>query len=307
MASKTNHPKIKVISFPDPLLVSPELGHLQSFIILHGRGSWAAKFAARLLETVSSGNTTLQAAFPHAKLIFPSASINRATIYGRKRTSQWFDNWHLDEHTKRQDLMSEGLQASVSYIHGLIKKEIQDVGTQNVVLWGLSQGCATSLSSLLTWDGEPIAAVVGMCGWMPFANVMEEISKGGENEEDDEDPFARLDDEANNDDPFTTTIESKGKSPKLDLPSKAIKFFRDEIGKENTTGMAFQKIPVFFGHGTDDENVNVELGRAAKRCLESLGSDVKMVEYEGLGHWYSADMLDDVFVFIREKLPKDIE
>lgn len=49
------------------------------------------------------------------------------------------------------------------------------MGKENVVLWGLSQGCATSLSSLLTWDGEPFAAVVGMCGWLPFANEIMDV------------------------------------------------------------------------------------------------------------------------------------
>jgi hypothetical protein len=54
--------------------------------------------------------------------------------------------------------------------------EIELVDAKNVVLWGLSQGCAASLVALLTWDGEPFGAVVGMCGWLPFRKHLEEIA-----------------------------------------------------------------------------------------------------------------------------------
>jgi len=90
------------------------------------------------------------------------------------------DNWHLEAYTKAQHLMVDGLNGSCGYIHGLLEAEIEAVGKENVVLWGLSQGCATSLASLLVWDGEPFAAVVGMCGWLPFGNLMVMIAGGAE-------------------------------------------------------------------------------------------------------------------------------
>lgn len=69
-----------------------------------------------------------------------------------------------------------------------------------------------------------------------------------------------------------------------------------------TTQLVLQKIPIFLGHGTGDKKVSIEAGREARNCLELLEADVKMVEYEGLGHWYSDKMLDDIFKFIKEKL-----
>jgi len=111
--------------FPDPLIIVPALEHRQSIILLHGRGSFAAKFAPPLLASQAEGSgETLQTAFPHAKLIFPTASRTRATIYKRSYTHQWFDNWHLDQYTERQDLMTTGLRSSVQYIHGLLEQEI---------------------------------------------------------------------------------------------------------------------------------------------------------------------------------------
>lgn len=71
---------------------------------------------------------------------------------------------------------------------------------------------------------------------------------------------------------------------------------------EEKKGMAFQNISVFLGHGTEDENVATKFGREAKTCLELLEARVQMTEYEGLGHWYSEEMLHDIFKFLREKL-----
>lgn len=124
--------------FPDPVIVSPVGKHRQTFIILHGRGSTAEKFAQPLLDMPSSSSgEKLQAAFPDAKLVFLTASRNRATIYKRSYTHQWFDHWHMEEPNNRQDLMGAGLHKSCKYVHEILNREIEDIGEENVVLWGL--------------------------------------------------------------------------------------------------------------------------------------------------------------------------
>ncbi|TVY24679.1 Acyl-protein thioesterase [Lachnellula hyalina] len=294
--------------FPDPIIVSPHQEHKQTFIILHGRGSTAERFAPPLLSMITPSGETLQTAFPHAKLIFLTASRNRATIYKRSLTHQWFDHWHMEEFSKRQELMRAGLRKSAGYVHGILEREIREVGEENVVLWGLSQGCATSLVSLLTWDGKAFAATVGMCGYLPFANHIEDIVKGG-SEEDGEDLFGE-DERDNDDDPFCNSgDENDGRNgfendriTKQDLPMQAVTFLRDEIEMEDKAGMVFRDVPVFMGHGTEDEKVPIERGREARTCLDLLGADVQMVEYEGLGHWYSEEMLGNIFGFLEEKL-----
>jgi predicted esterase len=292
--------------FPEAITVVPQLEHRQTFIILHGRGSTAAKFAPPLLKMVSRSGERLEAAFPHAKLIFLTASRNRATIYKRSLTHQWFDHWHMEEPNKRQDLMRAGLHKSCEYVHSILQQEIHEIRKQNVVLWGLSQGCATSLTSLLTWDGEPFAATVGMCGYLPFANHIEEIVKGDDSDnggdlfgevEDNDDHFSHSGDEGADDDIFEPRD-----SKRQDLPFQAVAFLRDEIDMDGKAGMVFPGVPVFLGHGMEDEKVPIELGREAKTCLKLLGADVQMAEYDGLGHWYSEEMLGDIFEFLKEKL-----
>lgn len=89
-------------------------------------------------------------------------------------------------------------------LHRLLEREVQEVGEKNVVLGGLSQGCAAALVAGLLWRGEALGAVVGLCGWLPLAGkLMEVLEKrswdgddegdgdgiafGGEEEEDDDD------------------------------------------------------------------------------------------------------------------------
>jgi predicted esterase len=230
--------------FPKPIIALPQLEHRQTFIMLPGRGSTAEKFAPPLLETASTSREKLQTAFPHAKLVFLTASRNRATIYKRSLTHQWFDHWHMEEPNKRQDLMRAGLHKSCKYVHGILQQEIAAVGKENVVLWGLSQGCATSLTSLLTWDGEPFAATVGMCAYLPFANHIEEIAKD-DNSDNGDDLFGKDEDD---DDPFSYSGDEDGdsgifelsKTNMQDRSTEAIALLRDEIDMDEKTGMLWR-------------------------------------------------------------------
>ena len=57
---------------------------------------------------------------------------------------QWFDMWSTNNPHDREDEQQEAMNASVSRINGIIAQEISFVGhAQNVILAGISQGCAT--------------------------------------------------------------------------------------------------------------------------------------------------------------------
>jgi len=194
-----NHDALKLRKssiYPDPLIIPPLKEHKETWIILHGRGSNAQKFGSELLSTQIPGHGSLPQAFPHAKFIFPTASTRRATIYKRKEIHQWFDNWHLDAPTEREELQIDGLRGTSFFLHDLLKAEIAVVGAKNVVLGGLSQGCAAALVSMLLWEAEPLAAMFGMCGWLPFRKRMQDIVEsatgtGDGAEDDDDDPFTK--------------------------------------------------------------------------------------------------------------------
>ena len=66
--------------------------------------------------------------------------------------------------------------------------------------------------------------------------------------------------------------------------------------------LTYQKIPLFLGHGVQDDRVSIILGKEASNCLKHLKMETSWKEYEDLGHWYSADMLRDMVNFLRTRL-----
>jgi predicted esterase len=288
----------KSIRYPEPLVVQPTKEHRQTFIVLHGRGSSAQKFSEPFLShaittpqnqsnsTRSDECQTIQSSFPHAKFVFPTATLRRAVIYRRSLTHQWFDSWSLDKPEYRQDLQTQGLKETSRFIHSLLQKEIGIIGAPNVILVGLSQGCAASLISLLMWEGEPIAGMIGMCGWLPLREMM---AQSVSETHDEENPF-------DYDEECETTEATK--------IQQVVDFLKQELEMEDVKGspmaeIPLQRIPVFLGHGSEDEKVPCELGRKASVFLQDLEVDARWNEYAGLGHWYSSDMLRDMVQFIR--------
>ncbi|OQE20640.1 hypothetical protein PENFLA_c016G07254 [Penicillium flavigenum] len=102
--------------------------------------------------------------------------------------NQWFDNYSLEDPGERTDLQVEGLCESAGFIRDLISEEVRILGTashQKVILWGLSQGCAAGVFTLLgDWpdvsETSRIGAFVGMSGWLPFEQQLREILRCGE-------------------------------------------------------------------------------------------------------------------------------
>ncbi|KAL8882789.1 MAG: hypothetical protein Q9192_007518 [Flavoplaca navasiana] len=275
----------KPLEYPDPLIIPPLQNHKQTFIILHGRGSNAPACGPPFLDTEISHSQTFRSSFPNAQFIFPTASKRRAQIYHRSVISQWFDNWSLATPNEKTGLQVQGLRESSAYVHSLLKDAIAHVGAENVVLGGLSQGCAAALIALLMWDGEPIVAAFGMCGWLPFRKQMEDIvvasESGAENASGDADDLFGTGDEVDGDDD--------------DAPTQAVAFLKEELTMSvEGRSMMVRQIPLFLGHGTEDEKVPIELGRGAASCLERLGVRVDWREYDGLGHWYSSAMPGDI-------------
>lgn len=279
----------KTSTYPEPLVIPPLRDHRQTFIILHGRGSNGVTFGPPLLDTQVTESQTLQSCFPYAQFIFPTASKRRAQIYRRSVINQWFDNWSLQTPDERTELQVQGLRETSAYIHTLLRKAIEQVGAKNVILGGLSQGCAAVLIALLTWSGEPIAAGFGMCGWLPFRKQMEDTAVASE---------VGLDYTVGGDDDL---FEASGEAGDDDVPTQAIAFLKEELEMSaEGHSMAIRGIPLFLGHGIEDEKVPIGLGRQAVSCLRHLGANVEWREYAGLGHWYSRTMLFELVNNLRK-------
>lgn len=201
--------------------------------------------------------------------------------------TQWFDHPPPSQPPSHEEWQTAGLRETSAFIHGLLSAEIHDVGAGNVILGGLSQGCAAALIALLTWQGEPLGAAFGMCGWLPFCAQMAELANpaSNEGEGDDADPFERC-----------------GGDEAVEPVAQAVAFLCEELGMDverSGSAMSFQRTPLFLGHGILDEKVPLELGRRAASCLRGMGMSVEWKEYIGLAHWYSGPMLGDLVKFLQ--------
>lgn len=79
-------------------------------------------------------------------------------------------------------------------------------------------------------------------------------------------------------------------------------YFRFELFFLPKNKEVFKKIPAFLGQSKNSRRV--DMARDSKKCLDIVGADAKMKEYEGLAsvHGYTQEMLDDIFDFLRDKL-----
>lgn len=133
---------------------------------------------------------------------------------------------------------------------------------------------------------------------------MEEIARGVEAVEVEDEEF----------NPFEADSGALGGDDEgLDLPARAVEYLREELEVDGSASspsssspslrrpFPFRRIPMLLGHGVEDERVPVYLGREAASCLTAMGVDVSWKEYEGLGHWYSGNMLRDLLDFARQR------
>ncbi|KND87309.1 Acyl-protein thioesterase 1 [Tolypocladium ophioglossoides CBS 100239] len=273
---------------PPPFTIQPTAPHTHSFLLLHGLGSNGEKFGRELLETgVCSNGKSLMDEFPGARFIFPTAKRRRSSAWRRAKLTQWFDIASLDDPSHRSDTQLEGLAESSREILGLINQESREVPRGNIILGGLSQGCAISLCCLLAMDC-PIGGFIGMSGWLPFQKDIKNLTKDDEEEFDGENPFASSEQDTQ------------------DLVAKVVSFARDlldldEPGQATKVNSAIAT-PIFLGHGNVDDKIKPSLGEDACETLRAVGFDVLWRTYKDQGHWYKIpDEIDDLAAFIREK------
>jgi hypothetical protein len=150
------------------------------------------------------------------------------------------------------------------YMHKLLEQEIRLVGKENVVLWGSRQGCAVALSTLLTQEGGPFAALVGMSGWLPLENLVWDVANGDDSRlRDDEDEFYDIEAFWERSLKMTKIMIGRPKLPSTSGLSCSYKSQKGEVFKQNLVFMVQSRKDRIAGLGTQ-----------AKKCLEIIRVDV---------------------------------
>ncbi|KAM0341880.1 hypothetical protein ACHAPU_009816 [Fusarium lateritium] len=281
----TRASRLRPGEFP-PLLTIPPLSlpHKLTIVVLHGRGFNAEKFHSPLLESPSHNSTkSFHQSLPHARFVFPTAPLARATKYRRSLIHQWYEGTGDWEPEARGDM-----RPSVEHIHGILRDEIDILGGDawRVVLMGFSQGGAMALVSWLLWEGQSLGAVVIMSGFMPLAaSLMTEKEDGNMS---DDGMFERGD-EQDTRNPLQRAIDELREEAELD-PAPP------------TNSFSFLRTPVFMGHGQQDKDVEHCHGQEVAEFLERAGVNVEFKSYSSLAHWYCPEELGDTVHFINQQL-----
>lgn len=267
--------------------------HSHSVILLHGLGSNGVNFGTQFLKTgTTSAGKQLPQLLPGARWIFPTAKRRRSTAFGRAVLTQWFDVARLPDPEYKRESQLKGLSESALEIRDIIHQEMSNVPPENIIIGGLSQGCAMSLSVLLSLEHR-LGGFIGMSGYLPFRSEIEDaVNQMAEADEDD--PFATSDDGRSDDEPEGREL-------------KALSFERDLLCLDPLPHpiptAAANLTPVFLGHGGVDEKRPAEQGEAAAQTMRAAGYEVQWKLYADLGHWYKIpDEIDDIVEFIRSEV-----
>ncbi|KAH3967836.1 hypothetical protein HBI56_157020 [Parastagonospora nodorum] len=265
---------------PDTMLhiVEPTSAHTHTIILLHGRGSSATEFASEFLESQASDDRFLTQIFPGYKWVFPCAAIRYAQSE-EEDMHQWFDTVSVQNPCHDpESIQLPGMRESVSLISDIVEREAAEIGgLDKVFLGGISQGCATAISALLTVQ-QQIAGFIGFSGWCPFSKVVSDILSG------DSDNMRAL---------LTWLQERRHPSRVAGAPLEV-----SEITSSLLT-------PVLLQHAKDDGVVPVALGQDLRNKLAVLGTDVQWRAYEEGGHWINEpNGIDDMINFINSSAKK---
>lgn len=144
--------------------------HTHTFIFLHGQSSSAHEVSQQLWDTRDSQGVSIQHIFPSVKWVFPQASEIFSNRF-QTNVREWSNLWDSRNPDERRELQIPGLRSVIPELVELIQREARVVGLENIILGGISHGCATAIQVLLNMKGQTgrLCAFIGLSGWMSFS------------------------------------------------------------------------------------------------------------------------------------------
>ncbi|KAI0531901.1 Phospholipase/carboxylesterase [Xylaria digitata] len=234
--------------------------HTHTVIFLHGRSSSARELSQQLWETRDRQGESVQHIFPRVKWVFPQADEVYVERF-EQNLKEWFDIWDARNPDERRELQIRGLKDVIPQLVRLIYTEAASVGLENIILAGVSQGCATAIQTILNFpvpdhlrNGDNrLCAFIGLSGWMSLGESSVQESR--------------------------EVLGLEESRPSNDV---------------------YRNTPVFIGHCADDSVVSIKQGRRLRDTLTSYGMAVTWKEYPNGGHWINSPQgVEDIVAFLR--------
>jgi lysophospholipase-2 len=270
-----------VWSTVEPTIVEPLIRHRFTVILCHGRSSTGQTFRDEIFESTSSKRMNLRNHFPSVKWVFPSAGLPFDPRESVQNEAQWFAMTSLKDPNYEQIRQRYGISESMKYLHEIIDQETEAIHgkSSRVILGGISQGAAVAILALLA-SQHRLNSFVGFCTWLPFSDLLASARDGPQ---------------------------------RLDIPpwSSDRRVFQIETGSWESVGpqdfWSSTKAPCFLSHNTDDDIVDVKLGRVLRDELRFLGMKVTWDEHEHgdeeLKHWiHEPEGIDNLIKFLERRM-----
>lgn len=151
-------------------VLQPTGNTTHSFIFLHGYDC-SGKENAEHVESWSHANN---ARYPGLKVVCPDAPLIKTSApgYGTGYVHSWYDFLDGDCTSPDDKPVMETLEKSCSYIHEIIRRESEIVGSTKVFVGGVSQGCGAALHACCTSPIGPLGGFYGSIGHvMPCTDI----------------------------------------------------------------------------------------------------------------------------------------
>ena len=147
--------------FPPSHVIPSTALHTHTVIFLHGKGSSATEFCSEIFESQDSSDNFFTQLFPGVKWVFPCAKIEDGDGY------RWFDINDTQNTQEDSAYQRPGLCESRTRLLATICEEARQVPMCNVIVAGISQGCATALYTLLSMEFALVVFLgyAGGCRW----------------------------------------------------------------------------------------------------------------------------------------------
>ncbi|KAF8863031.1 alpha/beta-hydrolase [Acephala macrosclerotiorum] len=265
----------KIGHHPESYVVHPNGKHKTTLILLHGTSTSGPEFADSFLDFPFSKELAKGGVLEGVKVVFPTGSLKKTTVFGGRETCAWFDVHDFSDRTRGEDDQIIGMRESLGYLKGLVKGEVRllDGKGGKVILGGFSQGCAMGVVGVLSgeFEGMGLGGFAGFSGWLPFRQQVDEVmSRADENDEGARRRKAAVH--------YIRTL--------LSLPSRNL-----DISP---------KMPILLGHGTSDQKVKYEWALQMQHSLMDMGLNVKARKYEEVAHWYCEEEMKDMVNFLKD-------
>lgn len=145
--------------------IEPACPAKKSMIWLHGLGADGNDFVPFISELNPSFISDMRLIFPHAPVI-------PITINNGYAMRAWYDIYGL---TPEARIDITGIDQSIRHVENLINKEISlGIPASNIFVGGFSQGAALAFLAGLTRQGDALAGLLALSGYLPLTPELKE-------------------------------------------------------------------------------------------------------------------------------------